>query len=427
VVEAADDHGGDERPFWLGEDETHLITGGLGGLGLLTARWLADHGARNLVLVGRSGVSEEAKPILEELKQGGVRVEVRSCDVSDREEVSCLLDGIRAELPPLKGIFHLAGVLDDGILREQTPERFDRVMAAKAMGAWHLHDLTRDDALDLFVLFSSAAALLGSPGQANYAAANAFLDALAHQRRWEKRPALSVNWGSWAEVGMAARLRDSEGKRWSASGIGWIEPQRGLETLEQLIVAGCDQAGVLPIDWPKFFSRIPAGTEPTWLLEVAEEARAAGTAGDSGPPVLLEKLQEATPSERIEVALTELQRQASRVLAMEKGDLPDPRRPLNELGFDSLTAVEFCNRVGRLIGQHINPTLLFDYPTLDSLTGYIVRDVLQLASDAAESPDQTEPDEVSDADRMQTASEVQEMSDEQINALVAKELEELQQ
>ncbi len=202
-----------------------------------------------------------------------------------REEVAALLADIGAEVPPLRGIFHLAGVLDDGVLREQTRERFDRVMAAKALGAWYLHELTRGQPLDLFVLFSSAAALLGSPGQGNYAAANAFLDALAHHRRWEKRPALSVNWGSWAEVGMAARLIETEGRRWSAAGIGWIEPDRGLHTLEHLISEDRVQAGVLPIDWAKFFERIPPGSEPAWLAEIARDARTAARRGGMPSPL----------------------------------------------------------------------------------------------------------------------------------------------
>ena len=165
-------------------------------------------------------------------------------------------------------------MLDDGILREQSRERFDRVMAAKVHGAWNLHELTRDDMpLELFVLFSSAAALLGSPGQGNYASANAFLDALAHHRRALKLPALSVNWGSWDEVGMAARLKESEGQRWSAAGIGWIGVDQGLATLERLILEDRVQAAVLPIDWPKFFERIPAGSEPAWLTEMARTAR----------------------------------------------------------------------------------------------------------------------------------------------------------
>ncbi len=182
---------------------------------------------------------------------------MRKCDIGNRSEVESLLAQVAQEMPPLRGVFHLAGTLDDGILREQSRERFDRVMAAKVHGAWNLHELTRDlsPPLDLFVLFSSAAAILGSPGQGNYASANAFLDALAHHRRGLGLPALSVNWGSWDEVGMAARLKESEGQRWSAAGIGWIGVDQGLATLERLILEDRVQAAVLPIDWPKFFER----------------------------------------------------------------------------------------------------------------------------------------------------------------------------
>ncbi len=272
VIQAAR---GDEtdRGFALREDGTYLVTGGLGGLGLKVARWLADRGARRLVLVGRSEASQEARSQMEDLERAGVQVVARRCDVANRQQVASLLSDIRGGSSPLRGIFHLAGVLDDGVLREQTRERFDRVMASKVLGAWHLHELTREDPLEQFVLFSSAAALLGSPGQGNYAAANAFLDALAHHRRWEKRPALSVNWGAWAEVGMAARLGEAEGRRMSAAGVGSIEPLRGLLVLEHLLAEDRIQAGVLPINWSKFFERIPPGSEPPWLSEIAREAQ----------------------------------------------------------------------------------------------------------------------------------------------------------
>ena len=423
VIQAAAESGFGAQTLALHENGTYLITGGLGGLGLKLARWLVDRGARHLVLVGRSGISAEARPQLEAIEQAGVRVMVRPCDIAERSAVAALLTEIGGELPPLRGVFHLAGVLDDGVLREQTRERFDRVLAAKTLGAWHLHDLTRDLPLELFVLFSSAAALLGSPGQGNYAAANAFLDALAHHRRWEKRPALSVNWGSWAEVGMAARLKDSEGRRWSAAGVGWIDPARGLETLEQLIVEDRIQAGVLPIDWPKFLERIPAGSEPAWLADLARDARSAAPAADAGPPVLLEQLRAVTAAERLDVALTHIRQQAARVLAMDDANLPDPRRTLNEVGFDSLTAVEFCNRVGRAIGQHLNPAVLFDYPTLESLAGYVVRDLLQL--ELASTPAVATPQETSDDARQQTLDDVEGMSEEDMDALVTKQLEKL--
>jgi NADPH:quinone reductase-like Zn-dependent oxidoreductase len=428
VIQAVETGEAGDGGLTLREDASYLVTGGLGGLGLKLARWLVDRGCKNLVLTGRSAPSEDAQRQLDGLQKSGAKIAVRKCDVGRRDDVAALLAGIGQELPPLRGVFHLAGVLDDGVLREQNRERFDRVMASKVLGAWNLHELTQDQPMDLFVLFSSAAALLGSPGQGNYAAANAFLDVLAAWRRWHKQPGLSVNWGSWAEVGMASRLKDSEGRRWSATGIGWIEPAQGLRTLEQLLAEDRVQAGVLPIDWPKFFERIPAGSEPAWLAEMARGARAAGSA-DTGPPVLLERLKGATPSERIGLALAQVRQAAAEVLAMGDAELPDPRRPLNELGFDSLTGVEFCNRVGRSVGEHLNPTLLFDYPTLESLAAHVVRDILRLETDGeppAAQP-QPAPEAVQDEIRDQTLAEVEAMSEDEMDALVDAQLEKLGQ
>jgi myxalamid-type polyketide synthase MxaB len=417
VIEAA--QADTPRRFSLSQVGTYLITGGLGGLGLMVARWLADRGARHIVLVGRSQPTDDARGLVEELEHAGVQVHVKRCDVSRGEEVAALISEIDENLPALVGVFHLAGVLDDATLREQTRDRFDRVMAAKVHGAWNLHELIGDRPLQCFVLFSSAAALLGSPGQGNYAAANAFLDALAHHRRRQGKTALSVNWGSWADVGMAARIKDNQGSRWSAAGIGWIEPARGLQTLERLMAEDRTQAGVLPIDWSRFLERFPPGTEPSWLTDIASRLRDSAPTTQGAPPALLEKLESVTPGERLDVALTYMQQQAARVLAIEDTVLPDPQRPLNELGFDSLTAVEFCNRVGRSIGHHLNPTLLFDYSTLHSLAGYVVQDVLQLESNA--------PEEAIDDIREKAMDDVEAMSEEEMDALVAEQLEKLQQ
>jgi acyl transferase domain-containing protein/acyl carrier protein len=405
----------------LRDDGAYLVTGGLGGLGLKVAQWLTDRGARHLILLGRSGASEEAKTAIDALENRGVRVVVRRCDVGNRDELAALLDEIRGETP-LRGVFHLAGVLDDGVLREQTRQRFDRVMASKMLGAWHLHELTANDPLDLFVLFSSAAALLGSPGQGNYASANAFLDALAHHRRSQQRPGLSVNWGSWGEVGMAARLIEAEGRRWAAAGIGWIEPDRGLHTLEQLIADERTQAGVLPIDWPKFFARIPQGSEPAWLEEMARDAREAVPTVDAAP-VLLDELEKVTPTERLELALNHIRKQAARVLAIDESNLPDPRRTLNELGFDSLTAVEFANRVGRSIGQNLSPSILFDYPTLESLAGHVIRDMLQMETKSAQASVDSEQEV--NQEKVQAVADVEEMSEEEMEAVVMRQLQKL--
>jgi len=188
---------------------------------------------------------------------------------------------------------------------------------------------------------------------------------------------------------------------------------------------------VLPIDWPKFFDRIPAGSEPAWLTEMARAARSAAPA-DHGPPVLLEKLQSVTPGERLELTVTDLRQQAARVLGMDDAHLPDPRRTLNELGFDSLTGVEFCNRVSRSIGQRLNPAVLFDYPTLESLAGHVLRDVLGLQPAADHDHGYMVPEMVPAIDpaareAAKVLDDVEEMSEEEMETLVTAQLERLQQ
>lgn len=424
VLRAADSEA-TVRGLALREDATYLVTGGLGGLGLIMARWLVDRGARHLVLLGRSGASAEAESRINDLKKTGAKIMVRRCDVSQREQLSKALVEIRAAMPPLRGIFHLAGVLDDGMLREQTRERFDRVMAAKALGAWNLHELTREDPLEQFVMFSSAAALLGSPGQANYAAANSFLDALAHHRRWEKRPALSINWGPWAEAGMAARLDDVEARGFSAAGMGTIDPPRGLHVLEHLLAQDRTQTGVLRVDWAQFLQRIPVGSEPAWLAEIAAGVRDQVSA--AAETKLLEELEKLVPAERLDAAVLRLQKQAALVLAINETELPDPQRNFSDLGFDSLTGVEFVNRVGRLAGQPINPALLFDHPTLKDFARYVVCELLRLSVDAAAPPAKSASEPAVDAIQRDALAGVKEMSEAEMDAIVEEQLMKLQQ
>jgi len=412
--------------FWLNRNGTYLVTGGCGGLGLNLARWLADCGAGHIILTGRSEPSKEALAAIEAIRPTGATVTTRKCDVSVRESVAALIAELAADFPPLKGVFHLAGALADGMLPDQTRESFDRVLAGKAVGAWNLHELTRDCPLDLFVLFSSATALLGAPGQANYAAANAFLDALAHRRRFENRPALTVNWGIWSGAGMATRLTQAEEQRLTQSGLGWIDPVTGLKLLEHLIHEDRVQAAVAPMDWPVFFSRLPRGTDLPWLAELAGETASASQGGDDAPPVLLEHLQSLTPNERLGAAILSLRQQAARVLARGESNLPDPRQPLNVMGFDSLLAVELCNRIGRLIGKHLNPTLLFEYPTLESLADHLVREVLQLATEGEEAPPPDKPQQQQDdALAVRAMNEVEAMSESEIDVLLAAEIDAL--
>ena len=231
------------------DDATYLVTGGVGGLGLAMARWLVDRGARHLVLVGRSAPSEQARARIREIEGAGAHVDVLSADVARPGEVAAVLADIDREGPPLRGIVHAAGVVDDAVLLQQDWPRFERVMAPKVEGAWNLHVLARTRPLDFFVLFSSVASLLGSAGQANYAAANAFLDALAHRRRAEGLRGLAVNWGPWAEVGMAARLGDADRRRLARSGLSPMPADRALDALGRALAANVAQAAILEMDW----------------------------------------------------------------------------------------------------------------------------------------------------------------------------------
>jgi hypothetical protein len=325
-----------------------------------------------------------------------------------------LFKQIDAQLPPLCGVFHAAGTLDDGILRQQTRDRFATVMAPKVEGAWNLHELTRDRPLDLFVLFSSAASLVGSPGQGNYAAANAFLDGLAHYRRASGLSALSINWGGWAEVGMAAELDRRQGHKVEVAGVGRIDPVHGLTTLERLLGEDRPQAGVLPIDWTAFFEPFPVGLEPAWLSDFVVQRQAPAPDAD-GPPELVQLLETVAPAERRAAVLNYVQKKAAVVLRASSDRLPDPRRSLNELGVDSLMGVELCNALGRGVGKHLAPTILFAYPTLTGLADHLAGDILGLSDDAAAKADDRAVDEL----RERALAEVEQLSEEEINALLA--------
>ena len=235
---------------------TYLITGGLGGIGLAVAHWLAQQGARQIMLLGRSKPTAALQPALDALTALGVKLTLVQADVTVPTQLQAALAQIDAAMP-LRGIIHAAGVLDDAALSNQNWSRFAHVLAPKMVGAWQLHRLTRNMALDFFVVFSSTAGLLGNRGQANHAAANAFLDAFVHYRRAQGLPALSINWGAWAEIGAAAELVRTQQQQMAAQGMGVITPQHGLAALGYLLTQlanqqGASQVGVVPIHWAKF-------------------------------------------------------------------------------------------------------------------------------------------------------------------------------
>lgn len=363
-------------PSWAPRrDATYLVTGGLSGLGLQVARWLAEGGAGRLVLIGRRGVTPESASMLDALRGLGTEIVTEAIDVTDEAGMRALLKRQREAGPPLRGVWHCAGVLDDAMLMQQNAGRYARAFAPKVQGAALLDALTRGDPLDCFVLFSSVAAVLGAPGQSNYAAANAFLDAMAHHRAGRGLTALSINWGSWSEVGAAANPRIIG--RSAAQGLAAVTPEQGLFAMKTLLDRDVVQAAVLPIDWARYFARLAPTGVPTFLENVAERAGASSSTVAAAPRAaavfdLRERLAEVPEARRRALVSSFVRERALHALGIDRSKSVDPRTALSDLGLDSLLAVELRNTLSTAIGRPLSATLLFDYPTLDALTDYLL-------------------------------------------------------
>jgi thioester reductase-like protein len=358
-----------QQPVAFREDGTYLVTGGLGGLGLVLAEWMVERGARNLVLVGRSGAtSAAAKEALAAMQARGASVVVAKADVGSEVDVARVIGDIDAAMPPLRGIMHLAAVLDDGILLQLNEERFQTVLGPKADGAWNLHTATLDAPLDFFVMFSSVAAVLASPGQGNYVAANAFLDALAHHRRAQGRAGLAINWGLWAEVGVAAQPEIT--KRLMQQGIRPFSPSQGMDLLERVLQLDSPQAMAIAVDWNRLLSLM----SPPILSALAEEVThnsGPGRAQRSNDGLTGEKLVAASAAERQPLIETFLVEQIARVLQCSQSKV-DVQQPLTKLGIDSLMAVELKNRVESDLGLTVPVTALLQGPSPAHLGAQLV-------------------------------------------------------
>jgi myxalamid-type polyketide synthase MxaB len=395
-------------------DGSYLITGGLGALGLQVARWLvAERGVRHLVLMGRQSASQAAQATIAELQQAGAKVKVYQADVSIRDEVACVLAEVQASMLPLRGIIHAAGVLADGVLLSQTWERFSLVMASKIAGAWNLHLLTQELPLDWFVCFSSSAALLGSPGQGNYAAANAFMDALMHYRRTLGLPGLSINWGPWAMAGMAEDMTTRDHDRWATLGISAIKPEQGLQVLGQLLEPQAAQVGVLPVNWAKFLKQRPQGLDLPFL----EHCTAASSQSQAQQPEFLQQLKAALLKDRKTLLMTYIRSQIARAVGLKSLEQIEPRQRLFDLGLDSLVAVELKNWFERDLGKSLRSTLIFDYPTVEALVEYLVQDVLSLEFSPPPSPESSPV-----AKTTELSETLKELSQEELADLLAKKL-----
>ncbi|MEX5637559.1 type I polyketide synthase, partial [Parafrankia sp. FMc2] len=378
---------------------TVVITGGTGGLGRLIARWAAENGAEHVVLASRSGpAADGAGALAEELTATGVRVTVRACDVAVRSDVAGLLASLADE--PVLSVVHAAGTLDDGIVDGLTPDRLSGVLAAKATAARHLHELTEDRPLDAFVLFASTSGTIGAPGQANYAAANAYLDALAEYRRSHGLPATSIAWGPWADAGMIADTAAPLPLR--RSGMSLMSPELALAALARAVGAGSTGAGsteaggaghaavvVADVHWERFAAEF-TGSRPSPLLADLPAVRASQPAHGAGVlaaadsrPALAARLVALPAADRRRVMTAEVCRQIAAVLGHASEHEVDAARPFRDLGFDSLMAVELRNRLLAVTGLSLPTTVVFDYPNADAMAAWLLERLTAGAPDGS--------------------------------------------
>ncbi|MFD5453459.1 type I polyketide synthase, partial [Streptomyces sp. NPDC127100] len=362
---------------------TVLVTGAAGSLGRLVTRHLVTaSGVRHLVLVSRRGAEADgAHALTAELSAAGASVTWAACDVAEREELAAVLAAIPADRP-LRAVVHAAGVLDDGVLDSLTPQRVDAVLRPKVTAAVNLHELTAELDLSAFVMFSSAAGTFGTAGQANYAAANAFLDALARRRRADGLPALSLAWGLWdTDGGMAGDLAGADLRRIAHSGVRGLSPEEGLALFDTACAADTPVLVPLRLD-PVQASR--GGEVPHVLRDLVRftNHRSAGTARDGSSSQLREQLTGSSAADGERLVLGLVRRNVAAVLGHAEAEAVEPARAFQDFGFDSLTAVELRNRLTTATGLRLPASLVFDYPTPAALARHLHEELTGLADPA---------------------------------------------
>ena len=353
----------------------YLITGGLGALGVEVAKWLVTrHGIKHLILVSRRGANDpNAEPVCRALAGLGAEAVVRKADVTTERDVRRLLDWIAKSGRRLKGVFHCAGLLDDGILMQMDWAKFDHAAAPKISGGWLLHDLTRELDLDCFVVFSSVLSLFGSAGQANYAAANAFLDALVARRRSEGLPALALNWGPWDDSGLATASGEKGRAIWRARGTEYISGEIGRQALDLLVGTSVAAAAITITQWSIFLQQFNRAPRLYGELQKEVGAGAATGALARDAAALKARLQEASDGERRDLLIAFVRQQAMKTLGVT--DPIDASRPLRELGLDSLMAVTLVNRLESALGVRISAVKLIQGPSIARLVEEILPDL----------------------------------------------------
>ncbi len=405
------------QPINFKSDASYLITGGLTGLGLLVAEWMTERGAGHIALMGRRTPSTEANITLQRLAQAGVDIKVVQGDVSIADDVARAIQSVQSEATPLRGVMHAAGALDDGTLMMQNWSRFETVMKAKVAGTWHLHQLTHD--LDFMVLFSTGASLLGSAGQGNHAAANAFMDGLAYYRQVRGLPTVSLNWGAWSGVGAAVdRNLDTR--------LDTISPTDGLLALEramrQGIEGGHPQIALLPINWQRVaVESLDYMSKPLLSMilrdlpaEIVSTAPKAQETQKEAAHSFMDELAATIPNKRIQLIRTKVRSHAAHVLGIDPDYPIKMQQPLSEIGLDSLMAVELRNVLGNMLGKPLPATIIFDYPTIDALTDYL-KTTIPLDMSASVDTNEPEPE----------ADEFDMFSDDELASLLASKLDDI--
>jgi acyl transferase domain-containing protein/acyl carrier protein len=421
------------QPVSLHADGTYLITGGLGELGLRIAQWMVAHGARHLILTGRRGLPDRSSweklshdtdiwgriTAIQGLEALGATVTVAQADVSNLAQMSSVFEQLHSNDPPLRGVIHAAGLLGYQTIQEMDFKTLQSVLQPKTVGTWILHQLTQEMSLDFFVCFSSISSLLGSKGQLHYAAANHFLDAFAHHRRALGLPALSINWGPWAGGGMAGADYQTGLTR---MGLEALQPEPAIETLGQLLGTDLIQTTVAKVDWSVFRAIYEAKGRSSLLEKLGVPVHAQEHQPLVEKLQLMRQLEKAPASKRQDLLIAHIQGEVAKVLGLNPSHLPGLDRGFFEMGMDSLTSVELKNRLEASIGKSLPATLAFDYPTIKDLCEYLARVVLgwetrstvdaQLQNDANE--------------RAMIVAGIETLSKEEVEALVAKELAELE-
>jgi hypothetical protein len=325
------------------------------------------------VLSGRRPATPDAQRVVHDLERQGATVHCVAADAADPAAMSAVLQRIRSEGPPLRGVVHAAGALHDAVLLRQQWIEAREAMRGKAHGAWLLHELTREDPLDFFVLYSAAGNLLGASGQGLYAAANAQLDALAQVRARLGLPALSIAWGAWAGAGMAGAAGAQGRDPWEARGLGKLTAETAFPSMARLLDEHATQAAVMVIDWERFLAQLPPGADREFFAGVTRAAAGAGPASGAAATDIAQRVRALPAGQRRQALVTHLSSQVLHVLGLDPQTPVDPRTPLKDVGLDSLMAVELRNALNRSAPRPLPATLVFDYPTLEALAGHLAK------------------------------------------------------